>query len=643
MNNTVGTTETAKTVNCMFDTLENASKNVDYVKYLKENAVRILGSAEYTRVHKFFKNNFLQSAAFDYIVVKARRAYMLAQIFGIILLYEFEQEKIAGNPNAENDYKICLEAVGKMHSDVFLSTMEFLEATTEKHKGLLILDDIIIHGRTLNELLENLLENTDYTVDDIRVNSVVVSKDAECFSTALKECLVKDTDNAPKYVDASAWKQLSNKFVALIQYSGRSYAAFTDAFECDAEYVPEKEFAYCVSGIESKAQLEANIKMQVYFKNEYKNLVGLNQCLRYYTRKSDKINAKIAIPFVSLPMMKVDKWREYYKDVALFNNSNMYIKHRADSVQEKLDVFAYKLISNIASNLYATQLRFTKATTNNLFGSFNIKVDSIEYNNVIKGVKELLKRIETENRKPIFACYTTDTPKDSVHPDWSEQALAEETDILTSAESVALWRSVLQQYRTEKVTQVQLRSMLTEYLDVLHSKNEMYAAKKQPRLAGIPLYALFVVLQRFNKQYNWCLESMDYRSFYAYAMSLWDVGIASYNVGVFTFNCEKYIGGCITDGEQAYHALMEKDSSAEVFAVHLLKYYTHSESEYQHKLNELFADIQYTDSMLDSKRLKNVCDYYEANHTVRELMHIYPATKQQQEALRKRITSLCGR
>lgn len=84
-------------------------------------------------------------------------------------------------------------------------------------------------------------------------------------------------------------------------------------------------------------------------------------------------------------------------------------------------------------------------------------------------------------------------------------------------------------------------------------------------------------------EYDWNLKLHHYNNFFAYVLSLWDVGIASYNVDVYTFNKQKYIGGCITDGEQAYHARMEKNSAPEVYALHLLKCHSASASDFHEK------------------------------------------------------------
>lgn len=625
-----------------FNTLE-VSADASQGEELKKCAKDELGS-DYTAVKKFFAEKFGDSEKYEYIIVKVRRAYMLARIFCVILLSEAKDQE------NEELYKKYKRAAKILRSDIFLSSPDFLnrsdcaenaddisdDAADEtgrvivknKTNRILLLDDIIIHGRALSELLEYLVEKQFYEVDHIDVDSIVIFKDAECLSECLQNKIrnQQKTDNRINATEKE-WKILSNKFVALIQHSAQSYAAFTDSYTLPQDYKFEEHFNYHVKEISSAAQKNADIIMQVFYDDSRFISNSLRKCLRCYKDNSVKCQKRnVVIPFVSLPFMQLENWQKIYKKLDLFKNVKTFNVNK--ETLGSVDVFSYKLVSNVLSDVYASELHFENATTNNLLYSFDFDVS--------EHTDDITQIINVINEE----CSSV---SDSAFDDENKGDIDYDTELtaLESIYAVNMWREIVSSH-TEVPSQELLCDMVRQFLDTLHAENEKRAKDNKPRLPGIPLYALFVVLRYYHNLYNWNLRDISYWTFYAYVMSLWDVGIASYNVDLFTCKKKKYIGGCMTDGEQAYHALMEESSAAEIFAVHLLGNYTRNSYEFSLKLGDLIRNADETRGMLNSKRLMVVGDYYSKHHSVKELFNIYPATDEQQKELRQRIRALCG-
>lgn len=605
--------------------LKKSAKCEQYSAYMRSQAKTVMGITDYTCVYEFFKRNFLRAGDYDYIIVKARRAYMLARIFGIILLYENK---------GHNDDKY-LKALAKLHSDVFIYTQEFKE---HKHKKLLVLDDIVIHGRALNELVAYLTDNNLYTLD-----SIVMSANAECLKYNLRELFSENVQR----VDNATWKRLSNEIVSLIQVSGQSYAAFTDSYLCDNNFTPANLFDYSVYSVENNARRVAGVNMDVCFDALRNDYTKGWYCTRIYTNNNeDAVIKKIAVPFVNLPLMPINTWMNYCRKYDLFNKVQ-YINSNNVYNNFKTAEVVYKYVSNVASALYACNMQFRQSTTNNLFGSFGVKEIDV---NSVSNVQRMLQCMDAERKSEntLMWLITHEKQYNDKGTELDSANLLYEVEYLCTLKSVSLWDDVLQSCadeltRTkESITVQMLQKALDTYLDKLHMLNEKNAKKKLPRLQGIPVYALFTVLKNAALTYNWNLRMSDYNEFCAYLLSVWDVGIASYNVDVFNFKQQTYIGGCITDGEQAYHARMEQNSAMEVYALHLLKYNTANDSDFHKKIGELERKITKSadDSKLDIERLRKVTAYYDENQSLQELYSMYPATPKQQEIVRTYVRGL---
>ena len=620
----------------------NNEMGVRYSKYMQQRAKEFLDFADYSVVYNFFKKNFLREAQYDYIIVKARRAYMLARIFGIILLFaEEEQDNI-------ESYKAALS---KMHSDVYIYAKSFKK---QQQKRLLILDDIIIHGRALNELVAYLTNNDIYSVQEIKVDSIVMSETAECVQPDLTATL----DDNVKKVSVVEWKRLSNEIVTLIQVSGQSYASFTDSYLCEDGYeLPD--ILYTLSNVINNARRIAGVTMDVAYDAIENDYAFAWSCTRLYTN-TDKnaVIKKIAVPFVCLPLMTTDVWQAYINkfvpwvhdsdSVAVQSVSNTLLNEKPITQDtSKLLVGAYKYISNVATTLYAHTKQLKVLTTDNLYGSFGVtNLSEKDTKNISEMLKTMKQEYASQNNttwliteKDKYVYKTTTIDKTNIEC---------ETEYMYTLKSVSLWDEVLRKCNSkvtathESISDDMLQRAMDTFLDELHSINEKNAKANLPRQQGIPIYALYTVLKCADMQYNWHLKLRSYNDFFAYVLSLWDVGIASYNVDVFTFNKRKYIGGCITDGEQAYHACLEKNSALEVYALHLLKYNSISTSDFFKKITALIEMAKYNigDDIIDKERLINVAKYYTVNQSLQELYNMYPATEEQQKMVQSYVRDL---
>ena len=620
-----------------FKTILDMSNDTAKIQEINRAAEKIL-DIDYDLVYDFFSSKFKVADEYEYIIVKVRRDFILAQVFCAILLFD-----------TKSDVRLKYElAANILRSDIFVSSPDFVRWETyipnktkvqnkcdetdnyvvkTRNARVLVLDDIIIHGRALSQLVDYLINVGLYNLVNVDADSIIVCKDAECINNNLEACLVdkyKKKSARQEYgVTPESWKSLSNKFVEIIQHSGQSYAAFIDSYMVPVDYNCEDALPHYVPELCSSAQKKANIKLKVYYKkDEFKDNM-LKHCLRYYTQKLENdLVRRIAIPFVELPFISLQEWRGMYSQISVFKNVK-HIKNNGGT-HGSVDIFSYKLVSNIASNYFAKELDLVEATSNNLLYSFNLNVtDNVE---ILKEAYIVYSNLKKANNNMVSES--------------TDDVIGFCTQRVKHLESVKLWKNLVSKTQKAKITTEDLNAMMTKYLAKLNAINEERAKMKEPRLQGMPIASLFEVLRYYSDKYNWNLEPETYWAFYAYIISLWDVGIANYNVDIFKYEGKEYIGGCITDGEQAYHAIMEPMCALEVYILHLIRSYTTNLSDFMKVLNLVIEQNSIEGSWINIENLQAVRKYYRDNQTLNELMHAYPATEEERQKLSQYIRSM---
>ena len=174
----------------------------------KKKAKEILGT-NFVVVYRFFRK--VLESKYHYKIFRSRRCQVLLNIFAPIILDELSQE----DPNIwERDKGIFI-------SDN--SLIKYKEDIISGKKSVLLVDDIMIHGRGLKQLYEMI--DPGYKMDNIKI--YILAKNHE-------ECNVNsgilDRLDVELPVFEWGWKELSSQLVNLIYYNATPYISYVGSY-----------------------------------------------------------------------------------------------------------------------------------------------------------------------------------------------------------------------------------------------------------------------------------------------------------------------------------------------------------------------------------------------------------------------------
>lgn len=323
---------------------------VDVLNKQKEKAREILGN-NYTLVYRSFRK--VLESNFYYKVFRSRRCQVLFNIFAPIILNDLDQE----DPN-----------IWEKVQGIFISDNALIKYKKEILKGatqVLLVDDIMIHGRGLEQLYESL--DPDYKLQNIKVYVIVKNNE----SYGLKEEFLHRL-KAEIPVFEWGWKELSSQLVNLIYYNATPYISyvgsyygelFDDKSNCKVKFsdlVQQKQ----VNLIDNTNETQKKMKetSSVIFENNDVPLFFDNLCyaccLRIYENKDS--GKRTLVPYAFLKNFSMDdaeavssflaekldhkKFRSVCKDLQMKNYSNEL---------DKKQYLAYKMrLVNAFVNLF---------------------------------------------------------------------------------------------------------------------------------------------------------------------------------------------------------------------------------------------------------------------------------------------------
>lgn len=256
----------------------------------KKSAKEILGT-NYIVVHRFFRK--VLESEYRYKIFRSRRCQVLFNIFAPIILDEMSQE----DPNVLNRDK------GIFLSDNSLA--KYKKEIVKNNTSVLLVDDIMIHGRGLKQLYETI--DPVYEMKNIKI--YVMAKNHE-------KCDVNSGILARLNVELPVfewgWKELSSQLVNLIYYNATPYISYVGSYcgEVSAERsewkdelgkLLQQEKIKWIDNTNQSQKMMNETSSVIFDKSElpilFKNLCYAC-CLRIYV--SDDLKKRTLVPYVFL-------------------------------------------------------------------------------------------------------------------------------------------------------------------------------------------------------------------------------------------------------------------------------------------------------------------------------------------------------
>ncbi len=298
-----------------------------------EEKVQNILDRNYDLLYDYFCNVLEREE--EYKILRARRCQVLFQIFTPIIKMREPDIKIRGK---------------------FISN-QVIDAYKEKLKNstVVILDDIVIHGRGLSDLYLEL--DPEIKNDNIHVYAHKMFREANSIPKNLKHKLEVDS----KIFDWE-WRELSTQLVNLIQATVTPYVSFVETYQSKFPIsVQNTSEGFIYYDITNPDQENHNIESYVLFERDkipslIRN-IGYDACIRYYTDNNEK---NILIPYVfikSLSNLDIKQLSNFICK-SLPQEKFSYLKDELKRCIELDDALKYRtiLISILVNRFYGLYL-----------------------------------------------------------------------------------------------------------------------------------------------------------------------------------------------------------------------------------------------------------------------------------------------
>lgn len=469
----------------------------DTIKKIREEIENIL-QEDFDGIYVFFQNLFKNN--YDIIVLMSRRCLVLCQIFMRFFILDDGLEN--------NTTKVVSDQAIPYYMDDL------------NGNKIVIVDDILIHGRTIRKLYRFIKEKCDGLKPDIFV--YMADTDIDCLSDELKRKVQSEC-----VANKGEWRSLSNKIVCSIFAANEPYTSFVSSYygygdKKIIDTLDENENLETINitgqmqkcyGVTAKFMYEPFEERRDVFK-----WLSEGEGIRVYW--NERILKYTFIPYVFVRYMNLSECVAVCDKIAdALPACMLEIKKILKKKSDMLIEYKMRLLTCILSNVYWIDFkdRYQLAET--------VYIDSDTLNSSFGNrIADELENLNCENSKAILLLCGR---KDNDVPN----SISELYDILSD----------------ECLKEGKQDDLLKCYFQKAWLIDEYRALHTQERYIGLLLETFIKMAEERYVNKNYLLANMIY---------IWDNGLATANYAV---DVEKGIVGCyITPGEQSYKIILEK-------------------------------------------------------------------------------------
>ena len=477
------------------------------MKSLQKSIQELLKEAEYDGIYSFFEE--VLSYEYDYIILMSRRCLVLYQIF--MLFFILDEKNFSSSATVLSDHAFPF----------YYKQMQ--------GKKIAIVDDILIHGRTISNLYDTIIKYCPTISPTIHIYM------SDLNNNCLRDEIKKNMHSfCVAYQDE--WRNLSNKIVNCIFVSNTPYTSFVTAFFQYNSYnlLTDLKQIPSLSIIENTDYTQNLWDTKSFFccennwnkKNIFSSL-SLGECIRIYW--NSKVHKLTVIPYVFIKNIKIDQSQTVFKEIAdvlpdtFVKIKEIFLENSIEDEEERLLIsYKMRLLTCILSNLYWRNFkeRFQ------LKYDYYIDIDTLD--------KSFGIAIANELQEILFAdlgglCnFEFDIKKISDDNDSFKDIL---NDVCNSNSNVA----------------IEPQNFLKRYFQKAWYEDERLASIGQDRHPGL------LIEQFMDSAKNIIPNNYQVLS---YLVNAWDIGVATANYAV---DKRKSVVGCfVTPGEQSYKLILEE-------------------------------------------------------------------------------------
>lgn len=275
------------------------------IRYM-EKRLKVILDRNYDFLYDYFCNAL--DCEVKYKIFRARRCQVLFQLFLPIILLNEQNIQIRG-------IFISDHAIAKYKADILKTPA-------------VILDDVVIHGRGLQELYEEL--DPKYAYTNILIYVHKVARTADAMSEKLKKRLQCDSE-----VFDWEWRELSTQLVNAIHATVTPYVSFVEAYISAQKFDREKlKDAFIIYGNTNDDQERMGTEAYVIFERDALPRIiqngGYDACVRYY--ENERLVKTVSVPYVFMKSLSGNDMSAFCAEFA----ARLGDKH--DALREELSV-----------------------------------------------------------------------------------------------------------------------------------------------------------------------------------------------------------------------------------------------------------------------------------------------------------------
>lgn len=486
-----------------------------------------LKTTPFSHLYEFFANLLSDSKynEYKYILFKTRRSFVLFELF--IDIFEEEYQKI-NHRSTDTFAELYSDILEKVYNDSAIGGVNFTIGYEIGKKHILIVDDILIHGRTLSKLVDDVFP--ELSDEELKVLVFLRNNDAQCISDKLQKSLI-----CQHSYGISEWESTSNSFVVAIQQSGICYSSFAPqhksvtvsnfSLSCFEKFTPEENEVTILSGL----------KTEIYYPN--KNNGRDNRIYKLIRKYEYKNGTVLFVPFIILPSYDIISWETVFKtfcvkleELGLINDSQLNILNGilTNGLEGRYE-FSFKFISYVLSELF-----FYSTVTN--LDSFSERKISFLHSTFGKDIADIINNIISK----FSSCQMT--------YDYFEAIFTTENNFYLTCENYSDEEKKIFPYKNSDYSyRPTSEKVVNDYISKLNLLNEKRVVEQginSKRFYGFD--SVYILENFYPDSYEQRYELLC--SF----VSRWDCGKSSY----LPIRKENIIMGCMADGEQAYHEML---------------------------------------------------------------------------------------
>ena len=495
---------------------KNESRVIQYFRtYVLENKEHICRQADeakrilndnYDGIYDFFYGVLEADVSFK--VLRARRCQVLFLIFLPIILLENENEIYVRGT-------FISDHVSFKYKDKIL-----------ENSGMII-DDIVIHGRGLQQLYESLDPN--YTSEQITIHVFHQSRKA----TMKKE--LKDKITADMNVFDSEWKQLSSQFVNLIYACASPYISFVESYFDNGICVDQEKFKgdfWLIDNTNEYQKLQRENSVVAFEKEKIPSLfaqLSYDCCLRIYISRT--IKRTTYIPYVFLKNMQTAFVKLFLKRICQKLPEEKTYHIRTDLMAEYTEAgiaYQMKLLTALLNHCYGLYLK-NKYPEILSIALLNIGELQICYG---EAIAMELYQLTYQDIQGIMEMDIGEV---------KEFVYSEDNELLQELQQISLSINKQEDFEYKEMP---MRTKLQKYFYINGQIDERRAQKGELRKKGITLGTFYKEIMPEKKH-----------ELTVYQLNSWDSGIASCNIYA---DVNQILSSYVAAGEQSFRFVLEQ-------------------------------------------------------------------------------------